>query len=88
MTFRKGDTVYAVGPGLGTFVGYEDRTTALVEVAGFEYAVPLAAVSPTTTYTEATCAWCAGTDDYDPADPQRELCRGHLTEYQERNDHG
>lgn len=36
-----------------------------------------------------TCAWCRtpGTD-YEPADPERELCRPHLAEYEGLSEDG
>jgi hypothetical protein len=48
MKFTKGQIVYAVGPGLGTFVRYAGRKSAIVLVRGSEYQVPIAAISPTT----------------------------------------
>jgi hypothetical protein len=51
--FKPGETVYAVGPGLGEFIRYEGRRSAVVKVRGTEYVVPVDAISPTTTYQEA-----------------------------------
>ncbi len=47
MRFKVGQIVYAIGPGLGTFVRYEGRRSAWVKVRGHEYLVPIAAISPT-----------------------------------------
>ena len=47
-SFKPGDIVYAIGPGLGRFVKYEGRKSAVVEVRGSEYVVDLDAVSATT----------------------------------------
>jgi len=76
MSFKKGETVYAIGPGLGTFVRYAGRKSAVVEVDEFEYQVPIDAISPTTTVDDdEPVEWAGRTFGQLTADEKRRAAR-------------